>query len=114
MSFLERKRDLSLDIRAAHREARTRARSMPAAFEEGLEKIAESAWAAPFPENLAEVEAAARAFSGPAGRWREVGSRLPVRSQLIIALALLRIRQDFIGLIDLFEFLLGRLVSRIH
>ena len=54
------------------------------------------------------MKSAARLLSTPAW-WRLKSSRLiPIRAELIVFLPLLRIAQNFVSFIDLFEFLLRR------
>src|SRR5207249_7011428 len=45
----------------------------------------------------------------PAGRRTELGAGTPIRPQLVILLALGRVAQDFVGLIDFLELFLGLL-----
>ena len=44
----------------------------------------------------------------PIGRWLKSAWLVPIRPELIVFYSLLRIAQDFVGLVDLLEFLLGR------
>jgi hypothetical protein len=46
----------------------------------------------------------------PAGRRPEFLSGLPVGTQFIVFFALLRVLQDFVGFVELFEFILGPLL----
>jgi len=50
----------------------------------------------------------------PARRRPEVFTCLPVRPKLIVSLAFVRIRENFVGLVYLFEFFLGRFISGIY
>src|SRR5204863_7608763 len=83
------------------------AEAAKSAPEERFEEIAEivGRWAGGLPPASETAEAAAHAF--PARRRREVLAVAPVRSKQIVFLALLRIAQDFIGLAQLFELVLG-------
>src|SRR6185503_14742719 len=63
----------------------------------GLEPATATAKAAP-----AEVRL-------PARRWREILAGLPVRAELVVGLALLRVGQDLVGLVGLLEPVLGAL-----
>src|SRR5262249_52056974 len=88
--------------------ARAREWSAPGA-KQRLKKVAEAAWTVVGAEEVAEV-AIFHAPAFPARRRREIRACLPVRAELIIALALLRIGEDVICLPDVFEFLLRSFV----
>ena len=89
--------DLGLDVAAGHAEARRAA----LAAEEPLEEVAEL---------LLAALPAIRACRLPARRRREVRSRRPARAQLVVARALLGVGQDGVGLVQLLEASVGRLV----
>jgi hypothetical protein len=100
-----------LDVLPTHGKAGTSA-SATSAAKQRLKKVAEAARAAPGAEKVAEVGIFdAPAF--PARRWGEISPRLPVLAELVIALALLRIGEDRIGLPDLLEFLFRAFVVRV-
>ena len=114
--FLECNEDVRFDIGAAFRrrfpstepaESRT---SAPAA-EECFEEIAESR-SAKFKLNPAAAIAApllksTTRLTAPLRRRLKSTGLVPVRAELIVFLALLRIAQDFVGFIDLLEFFFG-------
>src|SRR5579863_5086986 len=108
MCFLKRDRQFSLDVPAAHPKIAARAKSPPPSPEERLEEVAESRGTGS--EDVASID---RSFL-PLGWSTELGAGLPIRPQLVVTLPLLGIGQDFIGLLDLFEFGLRVLVSRIQ
>src|SRR5262245_27592253 len=77
-----------------------------------LKKVAKAAHATPGTEEVAEIAV----FNAPTfpARWRgKISTRLPVLAELVIALALLRIGEDCIGLPDLLEFLFCAFVARV-
>ena len=89
--------DLGIDVAAGHAEARR----APATAEEPLEEVAE-------PLLAAGPDIRPRRLPS---RWRrEVCPGLPIRAQLIVACALLRVRQDSVGLVQLLEARARRIV----
>jgi hypothetical protein len=80
----------------------------PSSTKKRFEEVAEAASA----EDLAQI-IELNVDASPSGGRRELRAILPVRSELIVTLAFLRIRKNFIGLIDLFELLLGDPVPRV-
>ena len=105
--FLEGDKKVGLDVLAAGRTGRPAsagAEALAPAAKEGFEKIAEA--------RAAELEArVARACGGaatmgPVGR-AVAGRVVPIGPKRIVAPAFLRIAQDLVGLVDLFESLFG-------
>src|SRR6266702_6265938 len=110
MRLFEAECDSRLDVLPTHSKAGARALATSAA-KQRLKKVAEAARAAPGAEEVAEV-AVLNALAFPA-RWRgEISAPLPVLAELVVALTLLRIGEDFIGLPDLLKFLFRALVTR--
>src|ERR1019366_1649603 len=120
--FLQRDHDVALDVRAAFGKILLRDISAPAKSaaaraahpraEHLLEEIAETGAAemnllAAGGASAAKTLAAAKATV--AGRGPELRAGFPVRAQLVVFLAFVRVGQNFVGLVDLLEFLLGLL-----
>src|SRR5665213_7784 len=118
--FLQRDHDVAFDVRAAFGKILRRKISAPGEIaavraahpraEQLLEKIAEAGAAemkflaagrASAAKRLAVAEAAM------AGRGTELRAGFPVRAQLVVFPALVRVGEDFVGLVDLLEFFLG-------
>src|SRR5262249_2289880 len=87
--------------------------------EKRLKKITERS-ATPFlcaAEEVFHVDGAPEsttAWPTPIGRRSEIGSVLPVGSQLIVFLTLLLVAEDFVGFLDFFEFLFSLFVVRVQ
>jgi hypothetical protein len=88
-----------LDVLTAHGKARPGARATPGA-KQRLKKVAEVARPASSTEEVAPV-AHINVPTFPARRWGEISARLPVLAELVVALTLLRIREDLVGFPDL-------------
>ena len=78
------------------------------AAKKGLKKIAEASST----EHAAEV-VELHVHASPARRRRELGAVLPVRPELIITFALLRVGKNLVRLVDLLKSVFGYLVARI-
>ena len=118
--FLKRDHDVRFDVISSFGAPRTLPKLAPAKTsltspaEKRLEEIAEASPA----EFEVDPAAVARGITAkPAtrlrvpSRWRLESARLvPVRSQLVVFLPLLRIAQDLVGFVDLFEFFFRRLL----
>src|SRR5262245_24583655 len=111
MRLFEAEFDSGLDVLPTHSKAGASAWAAPGT-KQRLKKVAEAAWAAPGTEKVAEVGIFdAPAF--PARRRGKISTRLPVLAELVIALALLRIGEDLIGLSDLLEFLFRAFIAKV-
>jgi hypothetical protein len=117
--FLERNHDVRLDVAAAFRGASTLPKwataktGLASTAKKLFEEITETS-AAEFEFDAAVVagrvatESAARLLRAPT-RWRLKSPRpVPISAQLVVFLPLLRIAQDFVGFVELFEFLFRR------
>src|SRR5947209_2423792 len=113
--FFQGHQDIGFDVGSPFRGCLTPAESAKsgapaAAAEKGFKKIAKPGAAefklhAATPIRLMEAAAGLRS---PLWRRLKSAGLVPVRAELIVFLALVRIAQDFVGLIDLLEFFLGR------
>src|SRR5437763_1408408 len=114
--FLQRHQNIGFHISAAFRGCfasaeSTESRTATTAAEKRFKEIAESG---PVEFKLDAAAIAARLIKSTAGltaplRRRLKSARLvPIGAELIVLLALLRIAQDFVRFVDLFEFFLGR------
>jgi hypothetical protein len=74
-----------------------------------LKEVAHAPWTAPASEQVAEIHASTL----PAGRRGKCRPCFPVRAELIIALALVRIEENVIGFAHLLELLLRGGVARV-
>src|SRR5262249_54894990 len=111
MRLFEAEFNSCFNVLTTHGKARARAWAAPSA-KQRLKKVAEAVWTAPGAEEVAEV-AIFHTPAFPARRRCKIRACLPVRAELVIALALLRIGEDLIGLPDVFEFLLRGFVPRV-
>src|SRR5690606_10652835 len=95
-------------LRAARPATEAAGRAAPAP-EQFLEEVTEAAARAASGEDLVEVEAfRSAAMPEPAGRWPDlVAGAVAARAQLVVGLALGRVAQRLVGLVDLLEALLG-------
>ena len=117
--FLERDHDVGFDVAAPLRPSRPLSKTaaakttLPAsAAKKRLEEIAESG-SAEFEFNAAisaavTAESSARLLRAPSRWWLKSSRLIPVRAELVVLPPLLRIAQDFVSLVELFEFLLRR------
>src|SRR5712671_1252941 len=103
MRLFEAEVDGRFDILTTHGKARASAWAVPGAKQRRKE-VAEATRAAPTTEEVAEV-AVFNMPAFPARRRGEISARLPVLAELVVALALLWIREDLIGLPDILELL---------
>src|SRR4029453_2820433 len=111
MRLFEAEFDSGLDVLPTHGKAGASTWAAPGT-KQRLKKVAEAALAAPGAEKGAEVGIFdAPAF--PARRRGEISARLPVLAELVVALTLLWIGEDFIGLPDLLKFLFRVVVARV-
>src|SRR5262249_26078714 len=101
--------DSRLDVLPTHGKAGASA-SATSATKQRLKKVAEAARATPGTEKVAEV-GIFDAPTFPARRRGEISARLPVLAELVVALTLLRIGEDGIGLPNIFEFLFRSCVA---
>jgi hypothetical protein len=106
VDFLESERDFCIDILAARAKSRCRTRSTAAAAEKTFEEATKVGRTLTCAEPVAE---SIKTYVGtlPSGRRSEIRTRLPVWSKLIVSFALVRIGQNLVRLIYVFEFLLG-------
>jgi hypothetical protein len=117
--FFKRDHDVSFHVTAPFRFGSPSPKTAPAntaptpsATKKCLEEIAESSatefeFNPSIPRPIA-IESSTWLLSVPP-RWGLKSARLvPIRAKLIVLFALLRIPEDFVGLVDLFEFFLGR------
>src|SRR5687767_5408835 len=112
MGLFERERDFCLDVLTRHGEA-SAAASASTAAEQALEEIAKSALSPASAEQIAKI-AKLDVRTLPPG-WRpEIFAGFPVLPKLVIALAFVRIRENFVGLVQLLKFLFGRLITGIY
>src|SRR5712671_1854826 len=103
MRLFEAEVDGRFDILTTHGKARASAWAVPGAKQRRKE-VAEATRAAPATEEVAEV-AVFNVPAFPARRRGEISARLPVLAELVVALTLLRIGEDSVGLPNIFEFL---------
>jgi hypothetical protein len=109
MRLFEAEFDGRLDILTPHGKACASAAAASTA-KQRLKKVAEATRATSSPEEVPPVaNIHASAFS--ARRRGESSASLPVLAELVVALTLLRIREDLIGLPNIFEFLFGAAVT---
>jgi hypothetical protein len=111
MRLFEVECDSRLNVLPTHGKAGASA-SATSAAKQRLKKVTEATRTASAAEEVTEIaELNAPAF--PA-RWRsKISTRLPVLAELIVALTLLRIGEDIIGLPDLLEFFFRAAVTRV-
>src|SRR5947207_5532102 len=121
--FFERDHDVGFDIAAALGSSRPLSKtssaetSRPAsAAKKLLEEIAEAGPAefefhATAVPGAVATESTTRLLRIPSRRWVEPARLIPIRAQLVVFLSFLRIAEDLVGFIELFEFFFrGRLV----
>src|SRR5207244_3481037 len=110
MRLFEAEFDGRLNVLTTHGKARASACAVPGA-KQRLKKVAEAA-SAPGTEEIAEI-AVFHVPAFPARRRGEISARLPVLAELVVALTLLRIGEDCIGLPDILKFLFRGGVARV-
>ena len=64
----------------------------------------------PPPRISPDIEIGPKPPALPSRRRRKISSGLPIRSKLVIVLALVRVGEDFVGLLDFLELVLSSLV----
>ena len=117
--FFERNHDIGFHVVSARRTGRsptesaaTKSGLATASAEKRLEEIAETG-TAKFEFHSAAIlttitmESAAGLRPAPSRRWLKSAGLIPIRTELIVFLALLRIAQDFVSLVDLFKLFFG-------